>query len=296
MTGTTRVNLRESDYDVYVGRAFHHQGYDLPASIWGNPFVVGRDGTREEVVEQYERYVLTHPELMERLGELEGQRLGCWCRIGDPCHADVLVRLVEERTYQRFPLGSAKPLADAIAKELRHVCSRVEIAGSIRRKKPMVKDIEILARPILMPGQTDLFGTVISELNLLDEYVADKLQHGVWGQRLDVNGRAAVGARYKRLVLNTGFLPGIGIDLFSVLPPAQWGVIQMIRTGPAAFSQRIVTHVSAGGWLPDDLRVKDGAIWRTTSAGALIEIIPTPDEAAVFAVLDRPWITPEERA
>lgn len=58
---------------------------------WGNPFVIGRDGTRDEVIARYERY-LYESGLFDDLDELEGKDLECWCA-PLPCHADVLLRL-----------------------------------------------------------------------------------------------------------------------------------------------------------------------------------------------------------
>jgi hypothetical protein len=81
---TTVVNLRKEPYDTYVGRG----------SPWGNPFRIGRDGTRDEVIEQYREWLLYNPELMARLPELKGKRLGCYCK---PlrCHGDVLAELAD---------------------------------------------------------------------------------------------------------------------------------------------------------------------------------------------------------
>lgn len=67
---------------VYVGRP----------TKWGNPFVVGVHGTREEVIERYEHWIQKNRELMVALHELRGKDLVCWCA-PLPCHADVLVRL-----------------------------------------------------------------------------------------------------------------------------------------------------------------------------------------------------------
>jgi hypothetical protein len=75
------VHCKRSRYDVYVGRP----------SKWGNPFHVGRDGTRAQVIERYERWLLDQPELVAALHELRGKTLGCWCA-PQPCHADVLAR------------------------------------------------------------------------------------------------------------------------------------------------------------------------------------------------------------
>lgn len=68
--------------DVYIGRG----------SKWGNPFFIGKDGTRKEVVAKYERWLVRQPELMGALGELAGKRLVCFCK-PLACHGDVLVRL-----------------------------------------------------------------------------------------------------------------------------------------------------------------------------------------------------------
>ena len=42
------VHCKKEQYDVYIGRAVPRSG--LKASVWGNPFVIGKDGTRDEVM------------------------------------------------------------------------------------------------------------------------------------------------------------------------------------------------------------------------------------------------------
>lgn len=81
------VHYKREPYDVYIGRP----------GPWGNPYVIGQHGTREEVIAMYETYVRGNSELMARLPELRGKVLGCWCA-PKPCHGDVLIRLVEEAT------------------------------------------------------------------------------------------------------------------------------------------------------------------------------------------------------
>ena len=80
------VHCKRAAHDVYIGRP----------SKWGNPFVIGRDGTREEVIARYEAWLLEQPELLAALPELEGKTLGCWCA-PRPCHGDVLARLANAR-------------------------------------------------------------------------------------------------------------------------------------------------------------------------------------------------------
>ncbi len=82
---TLVVNKRVDEFDVYIGRG----------SKWGNPFVIGRDGSRSEVIEKYEKMLSGNVELLSLLlVELEGKRLGCFCKPAS-CHGDVLVEYVE---------------------------------------------------------------------------------------------------------------------------------------------------------------------------------------------------------
>lgn len=58
----------------------------------GNPFVMGRDGTRDEVCDKYEAWLPTQPSLMAMIPDLAGQDLVCFCA-PDRCHCDFLFRL-----------------------------------------------------------------------------------------------------------------------------------------------------------------------------------------------------------
>ena len=88
---TRVVHVKHDPYDVYIGRAVPRAG--LKASKWANPFKIGRDGDRDEVLQRYREYVLGRPELIAALPELRGKVLGCWCA-PEPCHGDVLVALL----------------------------------------------------------------------------------------------------------------------------------------------------------------------------------------------------------
>jgi hypothetical protein len=87
--------LNHPDF-LYVGRRFTMGGYNLKASPWQNPFTTKIHG-REKSIELYEWHVRSCEWLLERLPELEGKVLGCWCKPWERCHADVLIRLFEER-------------------------------------------------------------------------------------------------------------------------------------------------------------------------------------------------------
>lgn len=125
------MNLRHEGIGdaVYVGRANPRRG--LAASAFANPYRIGDDGTRQEVVEKYRQHVLGRQELLDRLHELRGRRLACWCSPA-PCHADVLVELVD---------------ADEVLDDLAAAGVAVEaVDGRLRLSPPSAVDAALLAR------------------------------------------------------------------------------------------------------------------------------------------------------
>lgn len=91
---TTVIHVSEmKPGDIYIGRYNRH--FNLPQHQLANPFKIGSDGTREEVIKKYEDYLLDHPELMFRyIPELKGHRLACWCH-PLACHGDLLAEWAE---------------------------------------------------------------------------------------------------------------------------------------------------------------------------------------------------------
>jgi len=82
----TVVHHKKERYDVYIGRP----------SKWGNPYLLGKDGTRKETIKKFRNYLLSNQDLLNDLHELEGKVLGCWCK-PKACHGDVLAELVNNR-------------------------------------------------------------------------------------------------------------------------------------------------------------------------------------------------------
>ena len=78
---------RKPENSVYVGRG----------SKYGNPFVVGKDcKSQAEAVEFYKIYLrgcfnIGIIDYWQWMKELDGKSLGCWCKLGTPCHADYLI-------------------------------------------------------------------------------------------------------------------------------------------------------------------------------------------------------------
>jgi hypothetical protein len=91
-TARTRVvHCLKSAFDIYIGRRWGEFKED---SIWHNPFHLGKDGSRAEVIAKYRAYILGRPDLLALLPTLKGKVLGCWCHPQE-CHGDVLVELIE---------------------------------------------------------------------------------------------------------------------------------------------------------------------------------------------------------
>lgn len=80
------VHCKKEAYDVYIGRP----------SKWGNPFVIGKDGNREECIQKYKVWFLARKLAArpEDLHELKGRVLGCWCS-PKACHGDFLAEMAE---------------------------------------------------------------------------------------------------------------------------------------------------------------------------------------------------------
>lgn len=173
------------------------------------------------------------------------------------------------------PYADMFKLASALVERLRPACERIEIAGSIRRKKAEIGDIELVAIPKTIP---DLLGEpqVQTEVDVL---------LAQWPITITKDGQ-----KYKQFLFNGTSGQSYQVDLFLQPDPATWGVNFLIRTGPSEFSTRMVTSVASGGLRPRDLLVRDGRVWRNGEA------LATPEEGDVFALWDMDFIRPEERA
>jgi hypothetical protein len=127
---------------VYIGRNMTQYIPGAVGSKWGNPFTHGSGMTLEERIESYEAMVRASPELMASLGELEGAaQLGCWCA-PNPCHGNVLVRLLSERRAM-FEGSSARAHASTVA----HACDA---------EKPGAVGTDDLAPPVQSAVPSDV--------------------------------------------------------------------------------------------------------------------------------------------
>lgn len=177
-------------------------------------------------------------------------------------------------------LEDATVLAGEVRDLLRPACSRIEIAGGVRRGKTEPHDIEIVAAP----KWGNIFGYFGDEqtVNMLDSAVILLLEKGTLtqGDPDKAGKKAPCGPKYYRLKYR-----GEKLDLFVVIPPAQWGTVFLIRTGDAEFSHAFVTRLWAYG-----LKSKDGHIEDNQG-----NIQPTPEEIDAFRLCRLPYIEPASR-
>lgn len=187
-------------------------------------------------------------------------------------------------------LADALEVATDLATILAPACERIEIAGSVRRRKPIVHDIELVAIPRIVDRV--VAGILFEEthpVNLLDERVdvliaddlAPLLARQVENHRRDgsIDVQEKLGQAFKALTWH-----GIPVDLF-ITDVDRWGCIFALRTGPGDWNIRLVQ---------DCRRVN-----RSVAGGRVLhlgKLVPTPEEADFFRELGQPWLDPWERS
>jgi len=176
-------------------------------------------------------------------------------------------------------LKLAQNIAESLKSKLAPYCERIEIGGSIRRKKPEPNDVELVCIPKFAE-----IGTGQIQLDGAASTVSTNLLSNELHQHFNVHKG---GEKYFQIGVFDGQIIGhrqyINVDIF-MATHTTWGYIFMLRTGPREFSKFVVTELKRRGFTP-----KGGAVW---SGG---EPIPTRDEGDVFHLLQIADIYPEYR-
>lgn len=165
-------------------------------------------------------------------------------------------------------LDQARDKADYIVNALAPHCERIEVCGSIRRKKQEITDIDIVCIPCL-DVEKDMFGVVINTFPT-PEFVRTV---NSWTK---IKGEPT--GRYTQRELD-----GVKVEI-SMGTPANFGCLQIIRTGDAEFSHMLMKRVLQCG-----LEQRDGYLYNED------KLIPISDERQYFQVLNLPYIEPEDR-
>lgn len=181
-----------------------------------------------------------------------------------------------------------------LAGAMQPYCEKLSVAGSIRRMREEVKDLEICCVPRWeneTPPQLDLFAAAAPvRVNRL---------YTEWGQKIDPEFRPEARQEGDPLLIRwlkgckpegkywQGELdayPGLKLDLF-LTTPEQWGIILLIRTGHRDFSQAIAARALRIG-----MKI-DGGFLHDRQGNRLV----TPTEESVFRALGLDYVEPRER-
>ncbi len=130
-------------------------------------------------------------------------------------------------------LEKAKTIAEEVGERLSPGCQRITIAGSIRRRKSDVNDIELLVIPWRSVS-----------VDMLDHEVKRLISQGILNYRLNKLGRRTYGLKNK-LMLHVP--SGIGVDIFST-DELCWPMSLVIRTGGKETNKRLATAAINKGW------------------------------------------------
>ena len=179
----------------------------------------------------------------------------------------------------RYPLARIRALADKAVAALAPFCERIEIAGSLRRGRPVVGDIDLVILPKdraairkrLIPAcHLIADGTQ----NLIVDFPVPSLQSSV----------SSLQSAVPRLQLDIFFAHGGTSDFFTH-EPSNWGTLLLCRTGSKEFNIWFAQQATAAGyhWNPYRGLMADG------------KVIASATEADLFASLRLGVINPEDR-
>lgn len=184
-------------------------------------------------------------------------------------------------------LQLAQGVAAEIIQALKPDCVQIQEAGSIRRLKPEVKDVEIVYISKTGSRQMDLFGLNLQTYFHVDHTLLTLIADGILAKDPTTK---RWGPKYKRAIHCAS---GIVVELFRT-EPDNWGYILALRTGPDKFNKLLVTKHAHGGALPPDIILRGGNVWLIGRCPQET-LIPAPTEHSFFAALNLPHIPPQER-
>lgn len=171
--------------------------------------------------------------------------------------------------------------ADDILKVLGPHCDRIEVAGSIRRKKPNPNDIEI----VCIPKRMDNWNAKTKEYTPSMGFIQEVLQwKKVRGEPWDKYTQ-----RIKQINPDTHPLRpltdgSVIIDIFTCTAE-NWGYIMAIRTGSATYSHERLAKT----WVKKGYKGKEGYLYKGNT------MVPVREEKELFMLLDIPYVEPENR-
>jgi DNA polymerase/3'-5' exonuclease PolX len=196
----------------------------------------------------------------------------------------------------RMPLDEAKGIAEEVKAAIADVCESVVIAGSIRREKEEVGDIELVCVPKFAEvlKKVDLFTEKLVKVNLLEQRLYRMASAGDIIPSLKSNGtrKAWLGSGDARYIA-AEYQEVIGVDFFIQLPDRMdlYGWQLFLRTGPGDANQVMVTRRDQGGLKPNHLFIGEGRVVDLRDDTPMM----LPTEETVFDVWGMEFIPAPER-
>lgn len=179
-------------------------------------------------------------------------------------------------------LNAAKQVAEWFMDVMRPVCERIEIAGSVRRQKQDVGDVEIVCIPKTFPAERTLFGDSLLDQPRRDPDFASLIREQCIEGHLTICKGDLRNGKYVQLRHRPTELQ---IDLFTTTKE-NWGLIFAMRTGSAEFSHQVL----AKGWVKKGFHSVEGMLMRHSQP------VPVPEEEDLFRLIGVPWVDPVLRS
>lgn len=184
----------------------------------------------------------------------------------------------------RFPRYAAISVARQLVEILTPVCERIIIAGSLRRGKQWVGDVEILyiGKIITRSKPGDMFAQ--ETVSLAEQAIAEMVASSILTPRVNKIGGTCWGDQNKLAAHNA---TGIPVDLFQT-SQSNWFNYLICRTGSAQHNIQIAARAKDRGWS-----------WNPYGSGFTHLITGkthhVTSEESLFEFLDIPFLTPQER-
>lgn len=196
----------------------------------------------------------------------------------------------------KMPLEEAREIAEEVKAQIEDVCESVVVAGSIRREKAEVGDIELVCVPKFaeVKKQVDLFTEKMVKVNLLEKRIYEMFNAGAIVPGLKSNGtrKAWLGSSDSRYIA-AEWCEKIGVDFFIQLPDRMdlYGWQLFLRTGPGDANQLMVTRRDQRGLKPNHIFIGEGRVVDLRDDTPIM----LPDEETVFEVWGMEYVPPQGR-
>jgi len=182
----------------------------------------------------------------------------------------------------RWGRDEAEEVAAEIVDLMLGTCERIEVAGSVRRRKPDVGDVEIVFAPKVAPTTRpgEMFPV---QTSLAHEMIDSLIGAHVLGVRELKDGRTSKG---EQNMLLCHCRTGMPVDFFATTEECWWNYL-VCRTGGKLNNIDVCNAARAKGWK-----------WNPYGPGFTKEngeIVPARSEAEVFSLVGMAWKEPWER-